>query len=638
MKNIKNYEFEELKQELKNIGERPFRAEQIYKWLYEEKVKSFDEMTNLSKELREKLNCEYSICNFNILRKQESKDGTIKYLFDVLDGNAIETVLMKYHHGYSLCVSSQIGCKMGCKFCASTGIQFIRSLSAGEIVEQVLAVEQDQNIRISNIVFMGIGEPLDNYDNVVKAIRIINHPKGLNIGARHISISTSGLVPKIYKLAEENIQFTLSISLHATNNEKRSSMMPVNDAYPIEELIKACKDYIKITNRRISFEYALAKDNNDNLEDAKELVKLLKGMLCHVNLIPINKIENGKFDKSSNENIMKFRDYLNDHGIVATIRRELGSDIDAACRTIKKKKFKRRTIMLLDDIKEILPFMKKIKVYAFVGPSGTGKSYRAQMVASEKDIHFIIDDGLLIKDNEVIAGESAKKAETKVATVKHALFYEDNEKEVIIKALKKYKPDSILILGTSDGMVKKIAENLSLPEISETIYITDVATEQEMQTARRIRVTEGKHVIPVPTFEIKKDFSGYLLDPLQIFKSKGKGQKPYISEKSIIRPTFSYMGKFTISDLVFRQILEYLATQTKAIHKILKTRVENYGEGVNLYMEVSIVYGYNVIDGLKSFKEKARKEIEKLTAMNVVELEVVAKNIYIPQEDSKGDK
>ena len=539
MKNIKNYEFEELKQELKNIGERPFRAEQIYKWLYEEKVKSFDEMTNLSKELREKLNCEYSICNFNILRKQESKDGTIKYLFDVLDGNAIETVLMKYHHGYSLCVSSQIGCKMGCKFCASTGIQFIRSLSAGEIVEQVLAVEQDQNIRISNIVFMGIGEPLDNYDNVVKAIRIINHPKGLNIGARHISISTSGLVPKIYKLAEENIQCTLSISLHATNNEKRSSMMPVNDAYPIEELIKACKDYIKITNRRISFEYALAKDNNDNLEDAKELVKLLKGMLCHVNLIPINKIENGKFDKSSNENIMKFRDYLNDHGIVATIRRELGSDIDAACRTIKKKKFKRRTIMLLDDIKEILPFMKKIKVYAFVGPSGTGKSYRAQMVASEKDIHFIIDDGLLIKDNEVIAGESAKKAETKVATVKHALFYEDNEKEVIIKALKKYKPNSILILGTSDGMVKKIAENLSLPEISETIYITDVATEQEMQTARRIRVTEGKHVIPVPTFEIKKDFSGYLLDPLQIFKSKGKGQKPYISEKSIIRPTFS---------------------------------------------------------------------------------------------------
>ena len=275
-------------------------------------------------------------------------------------------------------------------------------------------------------------------------------------------------------------------------------------------------------------------------------------------------------------------------------------------------------------------FGNKIKVYAFVGPSGTGKSYRAQMVASEKNINFIIDDGLLIKDNEVIAGESAKKAPTKIETVKHALFYREEEKEEIVKALKKYKPESILILGTSDGMVKKIAENLGLPEISETIYITDVATKQEMETARRIRVTEGKHVIPVPTFEIKKDFSGYLLDPLQIFKSKGKGQKPYISEKSIIRPTFSYMGKFTISDTVFRQILEFLASKTPGIHKILKTRVENYGEGVKLYMEVTVVYGTNVVKDIKNFKEKARKEIEKLTAMNVVELDVVAKNIYVP--------
>lgn len=289
--------------------------------------------------------------------------------------------------------------------------------------------------------------------------------------------------------------------------------------------------------------------------------------------------------------------------------------------------------MMLKDIKEMIPFINKIKVYAFVGPSGTGKSYRAQMVAGEKDTHFIIDDGLLIKDNEVIAGESAKKAPTKVATVKHALFYDEEEKMEIIKALKKYRPQSILILGTSDGMVQKIAANLGLPEISETVYITDVATEQEMQTARRIRVTEGKHVIPVPTFEIKKDFSGYLLDPLQIFKSKGKGQKPYISEKSIIRPTFSYMGKFTISDLVFRQIVEYLAAQTEAIYKILKIRVENYGEGAKIYMEVTIMYGFNVVDGLKDFKEKARKEIEKLTAMNVVKIDVVAKNIYVPQEE-----
>ena len=266
-----------------------------------------------------------------------ASDGTKKYLFDVLDGNAIETVLMQYHYGFSICVSSQIGCKMGCKFCASTGIPFARNLTAGEIIEQIMAVERDTGVRISNIVFMGIGEPLDNYDNVVKAIRIINHPKGLNIGARHISISTSGLVPKIYQLAEENIQCTLSISLHATTDEQRSKMMPVNNTYNIEELLQACKDYIEKTHRRISFEYALAKENNDNLEDAKRLVKLLKGMLCHVNLIPINKIENGAYTKSLNENIMKFRDYLNDHGIVATIRRELGSDIDAACGQLRRK-------------------------------------------------------------------------------------------------------------------------------------------------------------------------------------------------------------------------------------------------------------------------------------------------------------
>ncbi len=340
MKNIKNYTFEELKEELKELGEKPFRAEQIFHWLYVEKVKSFDEMTNLSIELREKLKQNYTMCNFNIIKKLESIDGTKKYLFDVLDENAIETVLMEYHHGKTICVSSQIGCKMGCKFCASTGIPFVRSLTAGEIVEQLIAVEQDTGDRISNIVFMGIGEPLDNYDNVIKAIHIINHPKGLNIGARHISISTSGLVPRIYDLANENIPCTLSISLHATNNEKRSAMMPVNNAYKIEELIQACKDYIKVTNRRISFEYALAKDNNDNLEDAKELVKLLKGMLCHVNLIPINKIENGKYTKSTNENIIKFRDYLNDHGIVATIRRELGSDIDAACGQLRRKNLK----------------------------------------------------------------------------------------------------------------------------------------------------------------------------------------------------------------------------------------------------------------------------------------------------------
>lgn len=277
--------------------------------------------------------------------------------------------------------------------------------------------------------------------------------------------------------------------------------------------------------------------------------------------------------------------------------------------------------------------LSQIKVYAFVGPSGTGKSYRAQMVAGEKNIDFIIDDGLLVKDNEIIAGNSAKKAPTKIETVKHALFLREEEKQEIHQALKKYKPESILILGTSDGMVEKIATNLELPEIIETTYIQDVATEQEMETARRIRVTEGKHVIPVPTFELKKDFSGYLLDPLQIFKSKGKGKTPYISEKSIIRPTFSYMGKFTISDSVFRQIAEHLAVKSPAIYRILKTRVESYEEGPTIYMEVMVVYGFNVIEELKKFKERARKEIENLTSMNVISMEVVAKSVYVPEEE-----
>lgn len=335
--NIKNFSYEELKQELINLNEKPFRAEQIFKWLYMENVKSFDEMTNLSLQLRKKLEENYSIGIHNILKKQESIDGTKKYLLELWDKNAIETVVMEYKYGKTICVSSQVGCRMGCKFCASTGINFVRNLDAGEIIEQILTVQRDIKKRISNVVFMGIGEPFDNYENVIKAIHLINHPKGLNIGARHISISTSGIVPKIYNLADANIQCTLSISLHSSNNEKRSKLMPVNKAYPIEELMKACKYYTQKTNRRISFEYALAKNNNDNLEDAKELVKLLKGMLCHVNLIPINEIENGKFKKSTNENIIKFRDYLNEKGIVATIRRELGSDIDAACGQLRRK-------------------------------------------------------------------------------------------------------------------------------------------------------------------------------------------------------------------------------------------------------------------------------------------------------------
>ncbi len=275
-------------------------------------------------------------------------------------------------------------------------------------------------------------------------------------------------------------------------------------------------------------------------------------------------------------------------------------------------------------------FAHKMKTYAFVGPSGTGKSYRAQMVANERGINYIIDDGLLISGNEVLAGISAKKAPTKIETVRNALFQNDERKKEIQDVIKKKKPESILILGTSDEMVKRIAENLGFEPISETIYITDVATEEEMATARNMRVTQGKHVIPVPTFAIKKDFSGYLLDPLQIFKSTGKGKEPYISEKSIIRPTFSYLGNFKISDTVFKQIVDYVAEKTEGINKIYRTIIkkhEGFDDGIYIYLEVIIEFGYNIKDTMQILKRNIIKEIEKLTAMNVLSMEIVVKGV-----------
>ena len=278
--------------------------------------------------------------------------------------------------------------------------------------------------------------------------------------------------------------------------------------------------------------------------------------------------------------------------------------------------------------------MNNIKVYAFVGPSGTGKSYRAQLVASENNIHYIIDDGLLINENDVVAGNSAKKAPTKIETVKKAIFIDKEDRKEMIQTLKKIKPDSILILGTSDGMVEKIAENLQLPKPEKTIYINDVATENEIETARRIRTTEGKHVIPVPTFEIKRDFAGYLLDPLQIFKYR-KNDAPYISEKSIIRPTFSYLGKFTISDTVFRQITEYIAKKVEGIQRVSRVRVENSDGATTVYAEVYVIFGYNIVNVLREFKQKVKKEIENLTSMNVQEVSVLAKGIVMPENIKK---
>ena len=274
--------------------------------------------------------------------------------------------------------------------------------------------------------------------------------------------------------------------------------------------------------------------------------------------------------------------------------------------------------------------MENIEVYAFVGPSGTGKSYRAQMVAGAYNIKFIIDDGLLVQENAIVAGQSAKKAPTKIETIKKALFNDANQKAEMQEAIIKLNPKSILILGTSDKMVKTIAENLGLPPIKKTIYITDVATEEEIENARRIRTTEGKHVIPVPTFELKKDFSGYLLDPLQIFKSQGLNGNPYIAEKSIIRPTFNYIGNFTISDNVFKQIIEVQAKDIKSISKIIRIRVNKSEEGPNVYIEVEIVYGFNIITELKKFKERCIRNIERQTRMNVTEFKIVAKKISLP--------
>jgi 23S rRNA (adenine2503-C2)-methyltransferase len=294
-------------------------------------------MTNLSLELREKLKQNYGMHNFNILRKQESTDGTIKYLFDVLDGNAIETVLMSYHHGYSICVSTQIGCKMGCKFCASTGIKFVRNLTSGEIVEQILAVERDNNIRISNVVFMGIGEPLDNYENFVRFVRLLSDEKGLHISQRNITISTCGIVPNMKRLAEEGLQITLALSLHGSTQEKRQVLMPIANKYQLEDVLEACDYYFEKTGRRITFEYSLVHGVNDRDEDAEELITILKHRNCHINLIPVNPIKERDFQKPSRKSAENFKNKLEKNAINVTIRREMGSDIDGACGQLRRR-------------------------------------------------------------------------------------------------------------------------------------------------------------------------------------------------------------------------------------------------------------------------------------------------------------
>ncbi len=339
MKNLKDYTLEKLEYLVKEeLGEPKFRAKQIFTWLYRG-VRSFDEMTDLSKALREKLKEGYSLGNLNIAEKYcSSIDETRRYLLQLEDGNHIESVLMKYHHGYTICISSQVGCAMGCAFCASTRGGKVRNLTAGEIIGQVMGVEQDLGERISNIVMMGIGEPLDNFDAVVDFLEIVNHPLGMHIGHRHISLSTCGLVPRIKELAEKELQITLSVSLHASNNQTRSEIMPINRRYPIEELLDACQYYIAKTNRRISFEYTLIQGVNDTPEEAKALLRLLKGMLCHVNLIPVNPVKETWFRQGSKKSIEAFQHILEQGGITATVRREMGSDIRAACGQLRAAK------------------------------------------------------------------------------------------------------------------------------------------------------------------------------------------------------------------------------------------------------------------------------------------------------------
>lgn len=329
---------DELQEWLKDNGEKPFRAGQIYEWLYNKRVKTFDEMSNLSKGLREKLEEHFALTTLSTIIKQESKDGTIKFLFQLQDGYSIETVLMRHDYGNSVCVTTQVGCRIGCTFCASTLGGLKRHLMAGEIVEQVVKVQQtldEVGERVSSIVIMGIGEPFDNYDAMMNFLKIVNNDKGLNIGARHITVSTSGIVPKIYQFADEQMQINFAVSLHAPNQEARQKLMPIARAYKIDELLEAVRYYTKKTGRRVSFEYGLMAGENDSVEVANELADLIKGIKCHVNLIPINYVPERDYVRTSRSSIFAFEKALKERGVNVTIRREQGADIAAACGQLR---------------------------------------------------------------------------------------------------------------------------------------------------------------------------------------------------------------------------------------------------------------------------------------------------------------
>ncbi|AGX03806.1 MULTISPECIES: 23S rRNA (adenine(2503)-C(2))-methyltransferase RlmN [Bacillus] len=343
---IYSLQLDELKDWLKENNEKAFRAAQIFEWLYQKRVASFEDMTNLSKALRDKLNETFTLTTLKTLIQQTSSDGTIKFLFELHDGYSIETVLMRHEYGNSVCVTTQVGCRIGCTFCASTLGGLKRNLEAGEIVAQVVKVQQaldETDERVSSVVIMGIGEPFDNYDHMMSFLRIINHDDGLNIGARHITVSTSGIIPKIYKFADENMQINFAVSLHAPNTEIRSRLMPINRAYKLPDLMEAIRYYVDKTGRRVSFEYGLFGSVNDQVEHAEELASLIKGLKCHVNLIPVNYVPERDYVRTPKDQIFAFEKALKNRGVNVTIRREQGHDIDAACGQLRAKERKEET-------------------------------------------------------------------------------------------------------------------------------------------------------------------------------------------------------------------------------------------------------------------------------------------------------
>ena len=334
---ISSFTLAELTAELKAMGQPGFRAKQIFHWVHQKLVTEFSAMNDQHKTLLAKLEESFYIAAPKIERRQEAKDGTVKYLLRMADGNCIETVVMRYHYGNTVCVSTQVGCRMGCRFCASTQAGRVRDLEAGEICSEIYTAQKDIGERISHIVLMGIGEPLDNFDHVMDFLSIISSPNGVNIGMRNISLSTCGLVPMIYKLAERHLGLTLSVSLHAPTDEMRSSMMPVNDVYPVEQLIRACRDYQQETGRRVSFEYSMVNGVNDSPQTARRLAQLIKGMGAHVNLIPINPVDGSPYSATDAANVKRFQTLLTELGVNATVRRRLGTDISAACVQLRRE-------------------------------------------------------------------------------------------------------------------------------------------------------------------------------------------------------------------------------------------------------------------------------------------------------------